>query len=467
MHSKRQQPEPPHEPRHPSVDPEISVYAESDIELLAPGNKLVVVGYNHRTADLSVRSRFAIASEDLPHLTRNFKQLPGVGGCVLLTTCNRVEAYLEIRSEAEAEAAFVELLGGHDLTGRDALARTLFCRSDTAAVKHLLRVTAGLDSMVLGDAQILGQAKQAYRDACAFGTASPVMHKVFHHAFRCAKQIRTDTELDGAQSVAGAGMALLATTVGGLRGRRYLLVGVNEMTRTAGRRLVKAGAARIAVCNRTYERGRELARELAAGPATGLTTGPAAGRTARRHAELDIEAIPWQQLMDAVGQVDAVITSTGATEPLFTRDRLRAAVTGSSGSDKLIVVDLAVPPDVERATEDSPASSTPDEADILKVIDLEDVGAYQREIVGRRCQAAASGEAIVSRRAAEFADWLHNQQLGPKMKRLRQETEIALERELDRYGASLAAVERESLARFGRTLIKRFLGVCRRVDDES
>jgi len=455
MHSKRQQPEPPHEPRHPSVDPEISVYAESDIELLAPGNKLVVVGYNHRTADLSVRSRFAIASEDLPHLTRNFKQLPGVGGCVLLTTCNRVEAYLEIRSEAEAEAAFVELLGGHDLTGRDALARTLFCRSDTTAVKHLLRVTAGLDSMVMGDAQILGQARQAYRDACAFGTASPILHKVFHHAFRCAKQIRTDTELDGAQSVAGAAMALLAQTVGGLRGRRFLLVGVNEMTRTAGRRLVKAGAARIDVCNRTYERGRELADRLAKGPTAGRAAAP------------NIEAIPWAQLMEAVGQVDAVITSTGATEPLFTRDRLLAAATGSSGSDKLIVVDLAVPPDVEWITEDSPTANTPDEANILTVIDLEDVGAYQREIVGRRCQAAAAGEAIVSRRATEFADWLHNQQLGPKMKRLRQETEIALERELDRFGTSLDSAEREELARFGRTLIKRFLGACRRVDDES
>jgi len=455
MHSKRQQPEPPHEPRHPSVDPEISVYAESDIELLAPGNKLVVVGYNHRTADLSVRSRFAIASEDLPHLTRNFKQLPGVGGCVLLTTCNRVEAYLEIRSEAEAEAAFVELLGGHDLTGRDALARTLFCRSDTTAVKHLLRVTAGLDSMVMGDAQILGQARQAYRDACAFGTASPILHKVFHHAFRCAKQIRTDTELDGAQSVAGAAMALLAQTVGGLRGRRFLLVGVNEMTRTAGRRLVKAGAARIDVCNRTYERGRELADRLAKGPTAGRAAAP------------NIEAIPWAQLMEAVGQVDAVITSTGATEPLFTRDRLLAAATGSSGSDKLIVVDLAVPPDVERVTEDSPTANTPDEDNILTLIDLEDVGAYQREIVGRRCQAAAAGETIVSRRATEFADWLRNQQLGPKMKRLRQETEIALERELDRYGTSLDSAEREELARFGRTLIKRFLGACRRVDDES
>jgi glutamyl-tRNA reductase len=126
-----------------------------------------------------------------------------------------------------------------------------------------------------------------------------------------------------------------------------------------------------------------------------------------------------------------------------------------------------VPPDVERVTEDSPTANTPDETNILTLIDLEDVGAYQREIVGRRCQAAAAGETIVSRRATEFADWLHNQQLGPKMKRLRQETEIALERELDRYGTSLDSAEREELARFGRTLIKRFLGACRRVDDES
>jgi glutamyl-tRNA reductase len=443
---------PAHPPRHPGRDPEVSVFAASDTELLARGHKLVVVGYSHRTADLALRSRFAVPSAELPPLTRRFRRLPGVGGCVLLTTCNRVEAYLEIRSEAEAEAAFVELLGGRDLSGRAALARALFCRSDSAAVKHLLRVAAGLDSMVLADAQILGQVKQAYRDACAVGSASAALHKVFHHAFRCAKRVRNETELDSAQSVAGVGMALLARNCGGLRGRRFLLVGVNAMTRTAGRRLVKAQAARITVCNRTLARGRELAAELAA-----AAGGP--------QSEVAVAEVPWASLMAAVGGADAVITSTGATEPLFTRRRLAAAAADGDAERALVVVDLAVPPDVAPLGADADAPAQPASDRRLRVIDLEEIGAFQRELEGRRCEAAAAGEAIVAECTAAFAGWLQNQQLGPRMERLRAEAEAILEREIARYGAARDTTVRAELDRFGRILIKRFLGAYRSVED--
>ena len=500
-----QQPGIPHIPRRPGDDPEVSLFAESDIELIAPGKRLVVVGFSHRTADLTVRSQFAVASDDLPLLTRRFKELPGVDGCVLLTTCNRVEAYLEIRSEAEAEAAFVELLGGQDLDGRALLARSMFCKGEDDAARHLLRVASGLDSMVLGDAQILGQTKVAYKDACAIGTASPTLHKAFHYAFRCAKQVRTETALDGAQSVSGAGMSLLTRLLGGLRKRKFLLVGINEMTTIAGRRLAKARAAHILVCNRTFERGRELAAELVA------------------------EQVPWENLLSSVAEVDAIVTATGASDAIFSRAELAIATADRTIDNPLYIVDMAVPPDVERAPEgetqggtegqsgatvalgvaaeavksveegvgadaagadsidaavEAPSTTFERAADAasadamsavpiftlcegrVRVIDLEAIGAYQAAAEARRCKAAAGGEAIASRHLIEFSHWLHHQQMGPKMARLREEIEAALDRELARIDSRIDDDQRSLLSAFGLTMIKRFLGAYRRVDDE-
>jgi glutamyl-tRNA reductase len=415
------------------------------------------VGYTHRTASLAVRSRFAVAKEDLPVLARRFKGLPGVSGCVLLTTCNRFEAYLEIRSEAEAEAAFVDLLGGKDLEGRAMLARSLMVHREREAAHHLFRVASGLDAMVLGDAQILGQVKEAYRRACQHGTAGPLSHKAFHMAFRCAKRVRNESGVgDGAQSVAGSAVSLLAHRAGGLKGKEFLLVGVNEMTEAAGKRLAKAGAAAVWLGNRTKGHGEDLAREIGA------------------------RQIDWQDLMLVVAQVDAVITCTGAMEPVFSRAEL-AVIARQRPDRPLTVVDIAVPPDLDQVRLSSPNQVQPPDLDRsettkqshptpagtgLLVIDLEDVGAYQQEIEQRRCQAAAAGEQIVNQMVTAFTVWLQNQTLGPKLERLRAEVERTLARELERLPSNLGENEREQLTRFGRTLIKRFLGDYRRVEDQ-
>jgi glutamyl-tRNA reductase len=433
-----------HQPRHPGRDPQVSIFAESDTELVSPGRKLVVVGFTHQTAPLAVRARFAVARDDLPPLARRFKALPGVSGCALLATCNRLEAYLEIRSEAEAEAAFVDLVGGRDLEGRALLARSLMVHGRTEAVRHLFRVASGLDSMVLGDAQILGQAKEAYRTACQHGTAGPMLHKVFHAAFRCAKAVVSQTDLGtGAQSVAGAAVSLLAERMGGLRDKDFLLVGVNEMTEAAGKRLVKAQAARLLLCNRTAERGGDLAASLPA------------------------EQVAWSGLLDAIGRVDAVVTCTSASEPILTRpDLLRVAA--ARPGHRLTVVDLAVPPDVQPLRDDGTVAAAAAMArDGLAILDLEDIGAYQQRIEDRRCQATAAGDAIVTAQVAAFDEWLRNQSLGPKMDRLRQESERSLTRELERLAEGLTGSERDRLEQFGEILIKRFLGAYRRVEEEE
>lgn len=433
-HSDR--PPEPHTPRIPGKDRQVSLYAESDTDLILGGQKLVAVGYTHRTASLAVRSRFAVPGEDLPVLARRFRNLPGVSGCVLLTTCNRFEAYLELRSEPEAEAAFVDLLGGTDLEGRAMLARCLMVHRDQQAAHHLFRVASGLDAMVLGDAQILGQTKEAYRQACQHGTAGPISHKAFHMAFRCAKRVRNETGVgDGAHSVAGAAMSMLARELGGLKGKGFLLVGVNAMTEAAGRRLAKAGTTSLWLANRSADRGEELAREI----------------NARR--------IEWKDLLSGTARVDALVTCTGARDPIFRQADL-ARIAAERPDRPLTVVDIAVPPDVERTTQESTGSGSH-----VRVIDLEDVAAYQQEVEQRRCQAAAAGERIVSQMVEAFQVWLQNQILGPKLERLRSEVERTLVRELERLPTDLDVDQRERLVGFGRTLVKRFMGVYRRVED--
>jgi glutamyl-tRNA reductase len=447
--------QPPHAPRLPGHDPALSIYAEGDTDLVLPGRKLVIVGYTHHTAPLAVRSQFAVVKRDLPALARRFKALPNVYGCVVLATCNRLEACLEIRSEAEAEAAFVDLLGRHDLDARAMLARCLMVHIGEAAVSHLFRVASGLDSMVLGDAQILGQTKEAYRMACHHGTASPMLHKVFHAAFRCAKAVLTDTDLGaGAQSVAGAALSLLARKIGGLQAKDYLLIGVNEMTEMAGRRLLKAEAARLTLCNRTASKAVQLGKDLGA------------------------ELVPWAQRLETVSRVDAVVTCTASSEPIFTRREL-ANLAAARPERQLAVVDIAVPPDVEPLAEmesatasattggAGPTRSSPETSmGTLTIIDLEDVAAYQQEVEQRRCQATAGGETIVTAQVAAFGAWLQRQALGPKMERLRLAAEESLSRELERLSASVPAGELEAMASFGRTLIKRFLGAYRRTEDQ-
>jgi glutamyl-tRNA reductase len=438
---------PPHPPRFPGRDPEVSAYAESDTELILGGRKLVVVGYTHRTAPLAGRSRFAIPKEEHPHLARRFKALPGVGGCVVLATCNRLEVYLEIRSEAEAEAAFVDLLGGQDLEGRALLARSLMVHSSIGAVKHLFRVTSGLDSMVLGDAQILNQVKGAYRSACHHGTAGPQIHKAFHMAFRCAKKVRTETNLGGeARSVAGSAVSLLAKEIGGLRAKEFLLVGVNEMTEAAGKRLTKAGAARLVLCNRTRDRGQDLA------------------------AEIQAETVDWDELWNEMARVDAVVTCTGATAPIFTRSQIAEAA-AARPDRPLTLVDMAVPPDVEPLTADSSvlfgAESAGDSKTGVRIIDLEDIGAFQTEVEKRRCEAAPEGESIVVQQVVAFTAWLRDQTIGPKMERFREEAEQILARELERAAHGVSREQQEQISVFGRTLVKRFLGALRRLEDQD
>jgi glutamyl-tRNA reductase len=423
----------------------VSLYAEPDTDLLLGADKLVAVGYTHRTAPLGVRSRFAVVQEDLPVMARRFRGLPGVAGCAVLGTCNRLEAYLEIRSIAEAEAAFVELVGGQDLAGRTALARCLMVRGGAAAVRHLFRVASGLDAMVLGDAQILGQVKQAYRTACQHGTAGPLLHKAFHAAFRCAKIVRSQTDLGaGAQSVAGSAVALLAERCDRLQGSSVLLVGVNDMTKAAGERLRKLGVGRLLLCNRTMEHGNKLAGALSA------------------------ELVPWSDLLSAVAEADAIVTCTGAAEAILTRADLAAAA--AARPDRLLAVaDIAVPPDVERLSEETRGLAIqPRESEQgrLIVFDLEDIAAHQQSVEDRRCQAAAAGEAVVAAQVAAFHAGIRNQILGPKMERLREEAEETLTRELARLPADLSEAEHARLTAFGRTLIKRFLGASRRIEDE-
>ena len=309
------------------------------------------------------------ASTSLDRIARLHAQKPTAGRpqtgrfrAVQLATCHRIEQYAEGLTAAQASRAFREW------TGEDADA-PLSLREGEQAARHLLRVAAGLESAVLGEDQILMQVRMAYRNACEAGSAGPLLHRLFHAAFRAGKRVRSETDLAvGSRSLAGAAMSTIGRQLGGLRGKAVLVLGTGEMGAIAARHAVERGAAPVLLCNRTSSRAEALAAEVGA------------------------EARPWEWRAALLPHVDAVVCATGAREPVLLGRWLVEAATGRP--TPLVVVDLGVPRNVELVAVPPPA---------LTLVDMEHLSRRMEEDRQRQARAVSAAEAIVER---ELADWL-------------------------------------------------------------
>ncbi len=323
------------------------------------GAGIVQVGLDHRDVGAEAFERLLASG-----WCSGRPDLPVGAGMVALATCHRRELYLEGVDPARALALFGEWAGAVALPEIPPRIRV-----DVEAGRHLLRVTAGLESAVLGEDQILGQAREAYRRACAGRRAGPVLHRLFHAAFRAGKRVRTETDLGrGGRSLAGVAVSWLASVMGGLKGRRVLVLGAGEMAAVAAQRLVKRGAGELVVANRTLERARELVRRVG-------------GR-----------AVPWSWWPGMLAEMDGLVCTTGAPEPVVRREHLGPAV------GRLAVVDLAVPRNVE----------VPEERDRGVVV------AGMSELVGRlageeraRSASVKAAERIVEEELETWTGWLH------------------------------------------------------------
>ena len=256
--------------------------------------RLFVAGLSHHTAPLAVREQLALDEDKLREIVSD---LVGRGTCaeiMILSTCNRVEVYGVADVPGEARSAAFRQMGAQRGIGLPTLEPLLYTHGGVEAVQHAFRVASSLDSMVLGEPQILGQVKDAFALAQACRTVGPVLHSLMSQAFAVAKRVRTDTEVGRhAVSVSFAAVELARKIFGGLDGRSVLLVGAGEMGELAARHLVEQGTLPVYVANRTLARAEALARDLAG------------------------TAVPFEELLPVLAQVDIVITSTAAPEPII------------------------------------------------------------------------------------------------------------------------------------------------------
>jgi glutamyl-tRNA reductase len=376
----------------------------------APG-VLFVAGMNHRTAPVEVREQLVLEEEKIREILSDLTGRGIVDEVMILSTCNRVEVYGVAAVPGEARSAAFGRLGTHrGVSWRDLEPRLYTVTGDEAAL-HAFRVAASLDSMVLGEPQILGQVKDAFGLAQSAGTAGPVLHALMSQAFSAAKRVRTETEVGRlAVSVSYAAVELARKIFEGLAGKAVLLVGAGEMSELAARHLVDQGALPLYVTNRTWSRAQELARGLGGIP------------------------VPFDQLEATLGLVDIVIASTAAPEPIVTAAHARAALQARRGRP-LFFIDIAVPRNVEAAVNDVENAFCYDIDDLRSVVEA-NIRERQRE--------AVRAQALLEREVVKFGERLQHLEVVPTIVSLREKLEAIRLAELARALGRLPAADEET-----------------------
>lgn len=315
-------------------------------------------GVDHHRSPVGLRERLAVAGADPVALAAELRQQPGATECAVVSTCNRLEIYLAgAVDRSRLEAAMAERAG----ISINELAAHSYAHAGDDAARHLFRVTSGLESMVLGEAEISGQVRRCYDAARSAGLAGPVLHPLFQRALACGKEVRTTTGLgDHKLSVASVAVDLARQVHGDLARARLLVVGAGETAELAARYLAAGGVRTIAVVNRSPERSAELSARV--------------GGT----------AIPWDRLPSALADSDVVVSSTAAPHPVISTAMVQAAIRARRAP--LVVIDLAVPRDVE------PEAGALDDVFLFNVDHLERVVAQN---IGLRRAEVAAAEALV------------------------------------------------------------------------
>ena len=336
---------------------------------------IVALGLNHTTAPLDLRERAVVDDSGMPSALRALSRYPGVSEAAIVSTCNRTDLYCGMNAGQDAPTRWFDEFFDID---RQDLAGHLYVHREDAAVRHVMRVASGLDSMVLGEPQILGQLKQAYGLARREGSLGVVLDKLFQRSFSVAKRVRTDTDIGASPvSVAYAAVTLARRIFGELDVRTALLVGAGETVELCARHLVSSGIGRMVIANRTVEHARRIATALGA-------------------YAISLDEVPLH-----LAEADIVISSTGSREPIISAAQTRDAVRRRRRRP-MFMADLAVPHDIDRD-----AGELPD-VYLYTVDDLADVIEEGRQ---RRAAAAGVAEGIIDQQVAEFMAWMRGRRV--------------------------------------------------------
>jgi glutamyl-tRNA reductase len=366
--------------------------------------KLLLTGLNHRTAPVEVRERIAFDERALPAALTSLRQCPGLIEGMILSTCNRVEIAATVDDNADSSGAVETFLAESRSVERDWVVPYLYRYDGSDAIRHLFRVASSLDSMVVGEPQILGQLKSAYALAKEHGALSGFLDLVMTRAFNVAKRVRSETDIgESAVSISYAAVELARDIFGSLEGKRVLVVGAGKMAESALRHLRRAGVSEILIANRTRARAQPLADEFN-------------GRV-----------IDYEKLLDALPEVDILLASSAAPHYVLTRDQMRTVI-GRRKNRPMFLIDIAVPRNIE------PDVNKLDNVFLYDIDDLDKT--VQSNIEGRNA-TALEAEEIIREEVERMMQRLKTREVAPTIVSLQEQLESVRTNEIQRMRARL------------------------------
>ncbi|UCG13277.1 MAG: glutamyl-tRNA reductase [Deltaproteobacteria bacterium] len=376
-------------------------------------DRIVLIGLNHKTAPVEIRERFAVVCLDTTEPLERLTKLQDLKETFYVSTCNRMEVLFTTstldRGIGMATAFLAEIYGQTSA----AVKPYLYTYIDQEAVKHLFRVGCSLDSMVVGESQILGQIKQAYRRATKARTTGVILNRLLHKSFSVAKRVRTETRIgSSAVSVSYAAVELAKKIFHDLKGKRALLIGAGDMAELASEHLLANGVDQVIVANRTLDRALALARRF-----HGTT-------------------VAWEEFPEELRRVDIIISSTGAPEPILSAEQVKQRMRARRNRP-LFLIDIAVPRDID------PAVNRIDNVYLYNIDDLQGIVEMNQ---AERLKEAAQAEHIIAAEALKFEAWLRTLEVVPTIVSLREKAEQIRVTEVDKTLSQLQSLSGEQVA---------------------
>ncbi|WP_298433655.1 glutamyl-tRNA reductase [Geobacter sp.] len=361
--------------------------------------EIIVVGLSHKTASVDIREKVAFSPTQMEKPLRAVVELPEITEAVIVSTCNRVEIYATTRDIAGGMARIKRFLADYHGISTEILEPHLYTHHGETAIRHVFRVAASLDSMVVGEPQILGQIKTAYGYAAEFKTSGIILNRFLHKAFSVAKRVRTETKIaSSAVSVSFAAVELAKKIFGELADKTVLLVGAGEMCELAAKHFLNNGVRGVMVTNRTFERAERLAEEF------------------------EGKAIRFEDLFDQLHKADIVLSSTGATHFIIKPKDVEEVIRRRK-LKPMFFIDIAVPRDIDPKVND---------VENVYLYDMDDLQGIVASNLQQRAEEAKKAEAIIDEEIGQFYKWISNLEVTPTIVALRSKFDEIRRTELEK-----------------------------------
>jgi len=390
-------------------------------------DRISLIGLSHHTAPVEVREKIAFSANDVPEALVGISSIAGVKEVMLFSTCNRVEVLVVAGNECETVEEVKKFIADYNHVSVSEFENSMYVFEGEDAVRHVFRVASSLDSLVVGEPQILGQIKDAFQFSLQNKTNGIILNRLLPRAFSVAKKVRSETGIgDRAVSISYAAIELSRKIFDTLEGKKALLIGAGEMAELAVEHLIQNRIARIYVANRTFERGLALAKKF------------------------NGEAIGFEEISDVLNEVDVIISSTGSPDFVITRGQMKE-VMKARRNRPIFFIDIAVPRDIDPQINQIPN---------VYVYDIDDLkSAIDKNIQDRR-KEAVKGERIVDEAVIHFREWREGLEITPTLIALRKKMDIIAHAEIERTLKSLnhlAPDDRKALDRMMKSVVNKIL----------